>query len=53
VLRAIDIADVIGLIRANHLTGEFAAKLARPLRAEFRKLAKAVAKEEKQRSNDG
>jgi hypothetical protein len=43
--RAIDIADVIGLIRANKLTGQFAAKLQKSLRAEFRKLVKAVQRE--------
>jgi len=42
VLRSQDIADVIGLIRARRLTSAFAAKLARPLRAEFRKLVRAV-----------
>jgi len=42
-LRAQDIADVIGLIRANRLTGEFAAKIAKSVRSEFRKLAKAIA----------
>lgn len=43
VLRAIDIADVIGLIRRRRLTGAFAAKIDKPLRAEFRKPARAVA----------
>ena len=42
-LRAQDIADVIGLIRANQLTGEFTAKIAKSVRSEFRKLAKAIA----------
>jgi hypothetical protein len=42
-LRAIDLADVIGLIRSRRLTPAFAAKLPRPLRAIFRKLARAVA----------
>lgn len=44
VLRAIDLADVIGLIRCNRLSGAFAAKVDRPLRPEFRKLARAVAR---------
>ena len=43
--RAQDIADVIGLIRANRLTSQFAGKLNKALRSEFRKLAKAVQKE--------
>lgn len=42
-LRAQDIADVIGLIRANGLTGEFARNLPKAIRSEFRKLAKAIA----------
>lgn len=43
-LRAIDLADVIGLIRARKLTPTFAAKLSKPVRPEFRKLARAVGK---------
>jgi len=43
--RAIDIADVIGLVRANKLTGQFASKLQKSFRAEFRKLVKAVQRE--------
>jgi len=43
-LRAIDLADVIGLIRAHRLTPTFAGCLSRGLRVEFRKLARAVAK---------
>ncbi|CAN5655876.1 hypothetical protein BH09PLA1_BH09PLA1_17340 [soil metagenome] len=42
VLRSQDIADVIGLIRANKLTGVFTSKLDKRFRAEFRKLTKAV-----------
>lgn len=42
-LRAQDIADVIGLIRARGLTSAFAAKLHKSLRVEFRKLARAIA----------
>jgi len=42
-LRAIDLADVIGLIRARRLTTAFATKLVKNVRPEFRKLATAVA----------
>jgi hypothetical protein len=42
VLRAQDLADVIGLIRQNHLTGEFARELDKSLRPAFRKLVKAI-----------
>jgi hypothetical protein len=45
VTRAQDLADVIGLIRAHHLRGDFAGKLEKSLRPEFRKLVKAVQKE--------
>jgi hypothetical protein len=45
VIRAQDLADVIGLIRAHHLPGDFAGKLEKSLRPEFRKLVKAVQKE--------
>lgn len=41
-LRAQDLADVIGLIRQNSLTGAFAARIAKHLRPDFRKLARAV-----------
>jgi len=41
-LRAIDLADVIGLIRARRLTPAFAAKLRPDIRSEFRKFARAV-----------
>jgi hypothetical protein len=41
-LRAQDIADVIGLIRAHKLGGSFAPKLDRAVRKEFRKLVEAV-----------
>jgi len=44
-LRAQDLADVIGLIRGHGLTGEFARHLDPGLRPEFRKLARAIAKE--------
>jgi hypothetical protein len=43
-LRAQDIADVIGLIRSHKLRGDFARRLDKSLRAEFRKLASAVGK---------
>jgi len=43
-LRAIDLADVIGLIRCHSLSPTFAAKIEKPLRLEFRKFARAVAK---------
>lgn len=42
ILRAQDLADVIGLIRRRRLTGDFAPRIAKPLRSEFRKLARAV-----------
>lgn len=45
-LRAIDLADVIGLIRVHRLGATFAGKLAKSVRVEFRKLARAVAAEE-------
>jgi hypothetical protein len=44
-LRAQDLADVIGLIRRHRLTGEFARRLDRPLRPTFRKLAHAIERE--------
>ena len=44
-LRAIDLADVIGLIRHHRLAPTFASQLPKALRAEFRKLARAIAKE--------
>lgn len=43
ITRAIDIADVIGLIRKNDLDGRFAARVDKRYRAEFKKLLKAVA----------
>ncbi len=42
VLRAQDLADVIGLIRQNNLTGEFARYLDKSLRSAYRKLVKAI-----------
>ena len=41
-LRAQDLADVIGLVRCNRLTGEFARFLSKPLRAAFRKIVRAI-----------
>jgi hypothetical protein len=44
-LRAQDLADVIGLIRHNNLTGEFARRLDKTLRPTYRKLVKAIKQE--------
>jgi hypothetical protein len=44
VLRAQDLADVIGLIRVHELSTAYARRLARDVRGEFRKLAEAVAR---------
>jgi hypothetical protein len=44
-LRAQDLADVIGLVRCNHLTSEFARNLDRSLRPAFRKFARAIESE--------
>lgn len=44
-LRAIDLADVIGLIRHHKLTSRNAASVAQALRPEFRKLTKAISRE--------
>jgi hypothetical protein len=44
-LRAQDLADVIGLIRRHQLSGEFARHLSKELRPEFRKLARAIRRE--------
>jgi hypothetical protein len=40
--RAQDLADVIGLIRVHQLGTDFAARLHKSVRSEFKKLAKAV-----------
>ena len=40
-LRAIDLADVIGLIRVNGLSGTFAGLLPKDIRPAYRKLIKA------------
>jgi hypothetical protein len=45
VTRAQDLADVIGLIRERRLTSAFATRLHKSVRAEFRKLVKAVQSE--------
>lgn len=45
-LRAQDLADVIGLIHANHLAGEFARQINKDLRPEFRKLVRAIRRRE-------
>lgn len=45
IARAQDIADVIGLIRVHTLRSDFAARIDKELRSEFRKLVKAVARE--------
>lgn len=42
VLRAQDLADVIGLIRARGLDASFASQIHKPLCPAFRKLVKAV-----------
>jgi hypothetical protein len=44
-LRAQDLADVIGLIRHNTLTGEFARSIDKTLRPAFRKLVREIERE--------
>lgn len=44
-LRAIDLADVIGLIRRHGLTGAFTRQIDKDLRPEFRKLARDIQRE--------
>jgi hypothetical protein len=44
-LRAQDLADVIGLIRHHKLTGEFARSLDKDLRPTFRKLVRSIERE--------
>lgn len=46
-LRAIDLADVIGLIRVRRLTTSFATHLSKELRKDYRKLASAVWREKR------
>jgi hypothetical protein len=48
ILRAQDLADVIGMIRHNGLTGEFARYLDKSVRPVYRKLVKAIETEESQ-----
>lgn len=43
-LRAQDLADVIGLIRAHRLGGDFAPQIDKDVRPEFRRLAAAIAR---------
>lgn len=45
VLRAQDLADVIGLMRHHRLTSEFTPKIAKALRPDFRKLVRSLAEE--------
>ncbi len=45
ILRAQDLADVIGLIRRRGLTGGFARFVAKDVRPEFRRLARAVGRD--------
>jgi len=44
-LRAQDLADVIGLIRQHRLTSDFARRLDKTLRAPFRKLVRLIQRE--------
>lgn len=44
-LRAQDLADVIGLIRVHQLTESYAAQLPKDLRPEYRRLARAVSQD--------
>ena len=44
-LRAQDLADVIGLIRCHGLSGAFARKLEKSMRPTFRKIVRAIEKE--------
>lgn len=49
-LRAQDLADVINLIEANQLTADFAPKVRKELRPEFRTLLRAL---ERRRRDQG
>lgn len=51
-LRAIDIADVIGLIRCRRLTPAFSTRLVKTVRPEFRRLARAVARRSQGSTSD-
>lgn len=44
-LRAQDLADVIGLVRHHALKGDFAARLDKSVRREFRRIVKLIARE--------
>jgi hypothetical protein len=44
-LRAQDLADVIGLMRQHRLSGQFASRLEKDPRPDFRNLARAIARE--------
>ena len=44
-LRAIDLADVIGLVRANRLSTGFASRIPKDLRDGFRRIVRAIAEE--------
>jgi hypothetical protein len=48
-LRAQDLADVIGLIRHHQLTNDFAKQIEKPLRSAFRKLVRMIERENKKR----
>ncbi len=45
VLRAIDLADAIGLIRHHRLTSKYATRLSKDVRPAFRSLVKAIQRE--------
>lgn len=45
ILRAQDLADVIGLIRHHHLSGEFIPRIDKNLRTEYRRLVAAVTRD--------
>lgn len=51
-LRARDLGDVVDLIRANGLDGRFTPRVAKPLRDEFRRLARMVRDDENRSRND-
>jgi hypothetical protein len=48
-LRAQDLADVIGLLRHHQLTGDFARRLDKTLRPTFRKLVRLIQRERSRR----
>jgi hypothetical protein len=48
--RAIDIADVVGLIRIRNLSPEFASRLPKDLRSSFRKIVRAVRKDARRKA---